>query len=208
MAKAKALLTNTVSGEVITAQFNPTGIRRQKGVNWAEVRIPGLNFPKLHFVAGNAREIPLTLEFDSEGQEDVSSIAQGFERLVAIDRRTGAPPLTRFVWGPQAFEAVVTDLAVEYDDFTEDGTPTSCTVNLTLKEYQEAEVIVQTSTRAEAEPTQYTVRQGDTLSSIAQTVYGDSSKWRQIASANSIADPRRIRPGTALVLPPKSEVMA
>lgn len=207
-AKARATLTNLANGDVLVAQFNPTEIRRSKGTNWAEIRIPGLNFPKLHWVSGNATEIPLRLEFDTEGQADVSPIADWFEALVMKDRDTGAPPLTRFVWGPQAHEAVVQDVQIEFDDFMEDGTPTSVVINLTLKEYNEAEVIVQSRSRPEEEPRQYTVQEGDTLSGIAYRIYGDASKWRKLAEANGIVNPRALVPGTALVLPPRSEVMA
>lgn len=206
--KARAIIINAGTGETITAQFNPTEIKRTKGVNWAEIRIPGLNFPKLHFVSGNAREIPLRLEFDSEGQEDVSPIAEAFERLAIKDRNTGAPPLTRFVWGPQAYEAVVTQVETEFNDFMPDGTPTSLVVTLSLREYSEAEVIVQSRSRPEQEPRQYIIREGDTLSSIAYQAYGDASKWRKVADANGITNPRALQPGTAIVLPPRTEVMA
>lgn len=205
---AVASIQNAATGETIQAQFNPTEIRRTKGVNWAEIRIPGLNFPKLHYVAGNARTIPLRLEFDGEGVEDLSPIVEQFERLVEKDRNTGAPPLTRFVWGPHAYEAVITNVDILMDDFREDGAPTSLVIELSLREYNEAEVIVQSRSRPEEEPQQYIIRQGDTLSSIAYQAYGDASKWRKLAEANGIINPRAIKPGTALVLPPRTEVMA
>ncbi|HEY4583022.1 MAG TPA: LysM peptidoglycan-binding domain-containing protein [Lysobacter sp.] len=50
---------------------------------------------------------------------------------------------------------------------------------------------------------QYTVQKGDTLSHIAQHVYGKASRWRAIYDANrdQIDDPDRIRPGQVLVIP-------
>lgn len=205
---ARAILTNAATGESITAQFNPEFMRRSKGTNWAEIGIPGLNFPKLHWVSGRAREIPLRLEFDSEGMEDVSPIAEWFESLVEKDRETGAPPLTRFVWGPQAHEAVIKNVQIEFDQFMPDGTPTSLVANLTLVEYNEAEVIVESRSRPEEEPRKYTIRDGDNLSNIAHRIYGDASKWRKLAEANGIENPRSLVVGTPIVLPPRSEVMA
>ncbi|NUS38594.1 MAG: LysM peptidoglycan-binding domain-containing protein [Lysobacter sp.] len=49
----------------------------------------------------------------------------------------------------------------------------------------------------------YTVKSGDTLSRIAQEVYGKASRWHAIFEANRdrIQDPDLIRPGQVLQLP-------
>lgn len=49
----------------------------------------------------------------------------------------------------------------------------------------------------------YVVKSGDTLLAIAQKVYGDSSMDDLIAEANEIDNPRDLRPGDRLVIPPK-----
>ena len=54
----------------------------------------------------------------------------------------------------------------------------------------------------------HTVVQGDTLSHIAQQVYGNAGRWRAIFDANrdQLDDPDRILPGQLLRLPmPDSE---
>jgi nucleoid-associated protein YgaU len=47
----------------------------------------------------------------------------------------------------------------------------------------------------------HTVRDGDSLQSIAFAAYGDATKWRTIAEANGIDDPLRLRRGTVLSIP-------
>ena len=50
----------------------------------------------------------------------------------------------------------------------------------------------------------YTVKSGDSLSTIAKRVYGDSSRWRTIYEANKQAigsDPNRLKLGLVLVIP-------
>ncbi|MGN6514199.1 MAG: LysM peptidoglycan-binding domain-containing protein [Lysobacteraceae bacterium] len=49
----------------------------------------------------------------------------------------------------------------------------------------------------------YTVKPGDTLSHIAQSVYGKASRWHAIFEANrdQLQDPDLIRPGQVLQLP-------
>jgi len=45
------------------------------------------------------------------------------------------------------------------------------------------------------------VRRGDTLSSIAGSLYGDPKKWRPIAEANALDDPLALLPGQLLTIP-------
>lgn len=49
----------------------------------------------------------------------------------------------------------------------------------------------------------YVVQKGDTLSEIAEKFYKDSSKWKTIYNANKskIADPKKLKVGTKLVIP-------
>lgn len=49
----------------------------------------------------------------------------------------------------------------------------------------------------------YVVKEGDYLWRIAETAYGDGMMWGAIASANNIANPDLIYPGTTLALPGK-----
>jgi len=46
------------------------------------------------------------------------------------------------------------------------------------------------------------VKHGDTLSLIAHEEYDDPAEWRRIADANGINDPKDVKPGTVLTLPP------
>jgi nucleoid-associated protein YgaU len=49
----------------------------------------------------------------------------------------------------------------------------------------------------------YTVQPGDTMQKIAQAVYGDGSRWKEIFEANrdTISDPNLIQVGQELVIP-------
>lgn len=52
-----------------------------------------------------------------------------------------------------------------------------------------------------ASPGAYTVRTGDTLQSIAQSAYGDSSLWYRIADANGLASMNDVKVGQTLNIP-------
>ena len=47
----------------------------------------------------------------------------------------------------------------------------------------------------------YTVKKGDTLWALAEKYYGDGSKWKIIAKANGVKDPKKLQIGTKLKIP-------
>ena len=49
----------------------------------------------------------------------------------------------------------------------------------------------------------YTVKAGDTLARIALKFYDDPGEWRRIARASDLRDPRKLRPGMVLTIPPE-----
>jgi nucleoid-associated protein YgaU len=57
-----------------------------------------------------------------------------------------------------------------------------------------------------ANPSDYKVAQDDSLSKIAEKVYGDMSLWPVIAKTNNIANPNIIDVDTVIKLPSKDEV--
>jgi nucleoid-associated protein YgaU len=61
------------------------------------------------------------------------------------------------------------------------------------------------TTRADPPPPEpdrfWTVEKGQTLSGISRQCYGSAARWRDIADANGIDDPRGIRPGQRLRIP-------
>lgn len=59
----------------------------------------------------------------------------------------------------------------------------------------------------ESKPILYKVKEGDSLGKIAKKYYGRASKWTLIYEANmdKIKDPKRIKPGTELIIPALEE---
>jgi len=74
----------------------------------------------------------------------------------------------------------------------------------------EIEEVVFEEPASEPTYTDYTVKEGDTLSHIAKRFYDKASKWTVIYEANSdkIKDPARIKPGMVLMIPDLSEAEA
>lgn len=48
---------------------------------------------------------------------------------------------------------------------------------------------------------EYTIKPGDNLSKVSQHFYGNANKYQQIAQANSISDPDKIKVGQTIKVP-------
>ena len=83
------------------------------------------------------------------------------------------------------------------------GVNDRATVTLSLREYRTLREQLEELNLQSSDHTRiHVVREGETLPHIAFNAYQDPTRWRLIADANRILNPRRIAPGQALVLPP------
>ena len=86
------------------------------------------------------------------------------------------------------------------------------TLTLTLREYKSASELAKNAdgavqsagktARADERvlPKTRTVKRGDTLWGIACELYGDGTRWREIAKKNGVTEPRKLPVGKVLVL--------
>jgi nucleoid-associated protein YgaU len=183
--------------------FNPTEYGIDRGASFAELAIPGLPTPILQFVRGEAQSLSLELFLDrTNSRKSVEDDLAAIRRFVQIDRDLHAPPVCRFVWGKTSFQGVVTSLKEKYTLFSDTGEVLRARVNLSLKSYQSAEVQLRDLKRQSPDRTRVRVlREGETLTQLANEAYGDPRLWRVIAAANDIDRPRFVPPGTALTIP-------
>ena len=204
---AKALLVIEkpfVPVPVIPVCFNPTQYRIDKSNSFAEIPIPGLETPPLQFIRGNVEKLGLDLLVDASGALlDVrTQYTDQLRALMDIQSELHAPAIVRFIWDRQIFRGVVESLGITYVLFSPEGIPLRAQLALSLKEYRTIEEQVAKSKKASPDVDKaYTVRRGDTLSSIAHAAYGSPAEWRAIAAANDIDDPRQVAPGRVLRVP-------
>lgn len=198
------ILTPRVPDPVIPLRFNPTEYQLQKSNNFAEIGIPGLESPPIQFVRGAAEKLSLELLADtSDTLEDVrGKYVNKLRDLMRLNAELHAPPIVSFSWDTQVFKGVLESLNISYVLFSPDGVPLRAKLSVTLKEYRPAAVQFRESPTLSPDfDKSFVVRRGDTLSGIAAQVYRDPARWREIARANGIVDPARIRPGDTLRLP-------
>ena len=193
-----------VPDPIVPLHFNPTEYQLQKANNFAEIAIPGLESPPIQFVRGNSEKLSVDLLVDtSDTLEDVRErYTNKLRALMNIQTELHAPPIVSLVWDSDIFKGVLESLNITYVMFSAEGVPIRAKLSAVMKEYRPVEIQVRESPTASPDfEKSYVVRRGDSLSGIAAVVYQDASKWREIAVANEIQDPRRLEPGRVLNLP-------
>jgi len=210
----KAKFTNLDTNASIEVMFNPSEYSFSKSNNWAEKVSGGENMTGLEFTGGSPAELRMQLFFDThmKGQDVRTAYVDPLWKLAMVnpdqaDANTGKsrPPMCEFRWGQSwSFKAVVTSISAKFDLFLADGTPTRATVDLSLKQAEDASQLAAqnpTSGGVAGHKTHVVVER-ETLDIIAAKEYGESRHWRHIAKANGIDNPLGIRPGMILTLPP------
>ena len=213
--------------EFIEVQFNPTELSFNKGVQIAEIAIPGLDSPLLQFVRGQDETIAMDLFFDTTengmgvGATSVTTLTDQIYSLVKIDPNRHAPPICTFLWNSSfpgcdvsdslgnqkrsEFQCLVESVRHKYTLFSPEGVPLRATVSVTLREYKTVDdQFAQLNLNSPDRTQVHILQQGETLSSVAGKHYDQPGEWRQIAQANGIEDPRRLDPGTFLTVPPEN----
>jgi hypothetical protein len=183
--------------------FNPNAYTVEKANQIAEAAIPGLEGPILQYVHGNAKTLTMELFFDTyEEQADVSLYTNQVYNLLDIQASTHVPPICLISWGGFSFQGVLQQASGKFTLFLPNGTPARATMNVSFKEFIDVQVMVQENPTQSADHRKTrVVREGDRLFAIAREEYGDASKWRPIADANGIADPKKLEVGSRLVIP-------
>ncbi len=200
----------------ILVMFNPERYSLSKGVQLAEIAIPGLDGPLLQFVRGQNEKITMELFFDTterglvDNVRDVREETGKIYRLLKINPETHAPPRCLLLWGNQLFSygsnlsprCLVESVNEEFQLFSPGGVPLRAKLAVTFREYKTLADDLKETPRHTSDRTKVVVVQRrQTLSQIAWLEYGDAGKWRPIADKNQLANPRLLPPGTRLVIP-------
>ncbi len=205
MALTKAKLTNLDKNSSMDVLFNPKEYSIQKSVQWEPHKAPGLDSPEQQFTSGNPAVLSVELFFDTyESKEDLKKkYTDPLLALAYVDASLHRPPLVLFDWGGLKFKGVVESLSVRFTMFQTSGVPCRAVANLQIKEAKSAKEQVEEKPRESPDHTKRrTLKHGETLALLAHEEYDDPAEWRRIADANGIDDPKDVKPGTVLTLPP------
>lgn len=202
-----------IEGRRLKVLFNPSEYSISKTVSWEAgggQNDRRFNSPGAAFGGGGPRQLTLKLFYDVtepiDGRviDDVRLETNKLVDLTRIDRDLERPPVVQITWGQAPigsdfpFTGVVSSLTQTFVLFTSEGKPLRANVDVTVTEFLKPEL---DQRETDPEMTTYRIKRGDSLASIAAALYGDPSRWRIIAEANSLDDPRALEIGTSLSIP-------
>ncbi len=193
-----------VSDRDIPVKFNPTSYQLQKANNFSEIAIPGLETPPIQYIRGGSERLSLDLLLDtSDSLKNVrDEFVDRLTGLMKINSELHAPPIVQFIWDTEIFQGVIDNMSVSYVLFTPQGVPLRAEMTLSLIAYRPVEVQIAERPRNSPDVEKsVTFRRGDRLDLIASGIFQDPARWRDIARANGVVDPRHIPPGTQLLVP-------
>ncbi|TET34845.1 MAG: hypothetical protein E3J72_11970 [Planctomycetota bacterium] len=130
-------------GDPVFFEYNPSELEVSKEVNWAEIGVPGLDYPLQQFIRGQLKTLSLEIYLNQDHYErsyDVRDAVERFESLVESTEKTGAPPICFFHWGRFDFICVIGSISTRYTMFNMAGEAIEATVRLTLRRYVEKNV--------------------------------------------------------------------
>jgi hypothetical protein len=221
--------------QTLRALFNPTKLDYQRDVRWKVTNTVGGDAASPRYVfefqSSQPRMLTLELFFDTSesappssrfaatdvlafddstpappGGTDVTGHTDGLLALTRVVPKLGRPPCCELWWGRSlVLTGVLRQLGQSFTWFLPNGTPVRASVSCSFQEVPpDSQIGRQEKQPADAEKRRV-VRSGDTLQSIAAEEYADPTRWRSLARANGIEDPRRLMPGKVLIIPRSSK---
>ena len=228
MPVEKMRITNLDTMETFVVLYNPQSYTRQKHVNFRKIHQPLSDAPIVQFKNGGAEELSFDLFFDcvSAGAEiggtmldkakfagnsllptitgaiDVRKYTKKVTDLLYIDSNLHRPPSLKVEWASLQFKGFLTSCTQRFVRFDEQGQPVRAILSCTFMEQRDVAKLFVANPLNSPDTTKYhTVKQGDSLWSLAADEYGDPGQWREIAAANGLSNPRRLRAGEMLIVP-------
>jgi len=194
-------------------QYNPSSVSIGKTVKYADVDGNQQNLAWQQFATGEAKTLDISgvlVDTTMMGNVDVyKNYILPLETMALVQpfktkkgKLVKRPPHLKLSWGKGSyfFECILMSISYDFTMFDRDGVPIRALLTLKFQE-----IFPQTKTKKakveEVSIATYTVKRFDTLHSIAQSQYGDTTKWKIIAVANGIDNPADVEIGFKLTIP-------
>lgn len=120
-----------------------------------------------------------------------------------IQGETHTPNYLQINWGAYQFRGVLASATINYKLFNSAGLPVRATVSAAFQESISREEQAAEAGRSSPDLThKRVVKGGETLPLIAKKIYGDASRYIEIARVNNLKNFRKLRKGQHIILPP------
>lgn len=204
MPLKKASIVIEGSNESIEVLFNPSEYSIEKENKYAYHKMPGLSASIPQFISGEASTLSMELFFDSyETRSDVRDHTRRIYALLDVDSDTHSPPICKFIWGSVIFRGLMEKISQRFTMFLDSGIPVRAILNIQMRSWQTVNEQLQEIPRQSSDRTkQRVLKQDEQLWMLAAREYEDPGKWREIAIANGIDNPRLVQSGSKIIVPP------
>ncbi len=230
-AKIMLLDNNDKATARIDVQFNPSEYSITRGVKLDKQTELGRNTDgTTQAIKGSPTTLSVALYFDSVSRVShggaMSKVAHALDvvtagvetidgtrkpvtaaahilDLTSYDPDLHSPPKIQFVWGAMSFTGKVSSIATQYSMFSPSGTPIKAKITLTI-EGEETSKLLTTKASPFQSPDRTksrTLVQGEQLWMMAHEEYDDPEKWKTIAKANKILNPRKVEVAANIKVP-------
>lgn len=200
----------SVSKSALELPVNPAKVRLTKGIRYAEdQQLGSLNGSNVY-----VRYRPETLCFeclfdttnameDNDEQQPVHDMVDALEeRLYDYNTEGHRPSFVKVEYGDITFFGQLKTLETEYTLFDPDGIPLRAELKVTLTGYcSQKEEKKHFSKHSPDVSRLVTLREGQTLASLCNEIYGDALLVGQVARFNNLSGYRNIPAGTEILMP-------
>jgi LysM repeat protein len=206
--------------DTFEVMFNPTSFSmRHENVFY---KYQGLNTSgkRAMYAHSHSDRLSLSLVFDGTGVTDY-----GLTTLLGLDSKTVSeqveafltacfhmdgelhePKFLKIQWGDGAlrdFDCRLQSVEITYTSFDQRGAPLRAELRTVFVEDLDAAKRVRKENKSSPDlPHTRTVKHGDTLPLLTQSIYGSSAYYLRVAQVNGLDDFRNLTPGQELLFPP------
>ncbi len=208
--------------------YNPQSYVQARSVQYARIPLLGADAPIVQFQYGSGEMLSFELFFDSlsAGSEvggtaidklkfagnsllpsatnliDVREYTNEIYKLSHVDVNIHRPPELKVEWATLQFTGFLASCTQQFTKFDESGYPVRAIMQCQFIERVDLDKLFGIDPYNSPDTSQYReVCEGDSLWALASEKYGTCSQWREIAAANGLTNPRKLRAGETLVLP-------
>ncbi|GAA4587382.1 LysM peptidoglycan-binding domain-containing protein [Planotetraspora phitsanulokensis] len=191
-------------------QYNPKELSLTKSASWERKAQKKTDHgARPQYLGSDPCKLQLEMFLDATEKMDdgvVKAVERLFSCMVCGEGRP-TPPWVIFNWGGlTGFPAFVSSVTAKYTLFTPGGMPVRALCTIAVEEVFGTTKRQNPTSGSLAARDVHVVVAGDTLAGMAYAYYGEPGFWREIAKANRIGDPMRLRPGARLLIPAREEL--
>lgn len=222
-----------IKSKAFEALINPTGFSFTRKNDFNKEQESGASASEQKFIKASSSSLQLEFLFDgtgvtkaNSGNKLINKIKEGLGKRDPFSKKAVEDQLAEFyvatgdyngsihkpynviiIWGEFEFKGVLTEFTIDYKLFNNDGTPLRAIGKATFSGSISKELAAKTVKTSSPDLThKRTIKDGDTLPLMTESIYGDSKYYLEVAKVNNLINFRQLRPGDELYFPPIEKI--